>query len=223
MTDAPRGRTGNLLPTARTTLRRKADRGRYDWESVAGILDAGMIAHVGFTAPAGVCVLPMAYARVDGHLYLHGAAGNAMLRGLATGTDVCVTVTLVDALVLSRSAFHHSMNYRSVVVVGRATTVDDPDEKADALRAIVDHTVPGRSGACRGPSASELRATRVVFLPISEASAKVRTGPPIEEPEDLDLPYWGGEVPVLTAFGTPVADEFVVTGVQAPTVHDTSV
>ena len=130
--------------------------------------------------------------------------------------DVCVTVTLVDALVLSRSAFHHSMNYRSVVVVGRAESVDGPVEKADALRAIVDHTLPGRSDECRGPRADELRITRVVRLAITEASAKVRTGPPIEEPDDLSLPYWGGEVPVVTAFGEPIADAHVGPEVARP-------
>jgi nitroimidazol reductase NimA-like FMN-containing flavoprotein (pyridoxamine 5'-phosphate oxidase superfamily) len=195
-------------PSARTTVRRKADRARYDRDSVAAVLDDGLIAHVGFNAPGGVFVLPMAYARVDDHLYLHGAAGNAMLKGLASGTDVCVTVTIVDGLVLSRSAFHHSMNYRSVVVVGKAHAVAEPDELAVALRAIVDHTVPGRSDDCRGPSASEIRQTRVIRLPITEASAKVRTGPPIEEPDDLETPFWGGVLPVHTTLGAPVADEY---------------
>src|SRR4029079_16522188 len=141
--------------------------------------------------------------------YLHGANANAMLRTLGTGTDVSVTVTLVDALVLSRSAFHHSMHFRSLVVMGRADTVDDPAEQAVALRAIVDHALPGRSDGCRGPSASELRKTRGVRLPITEASAKVRTGPPIEDTDALALPYWAGEVPVVTSFGAPVPDEFV--------------
>ena len=195
-------------PSVRTTVRRKADRARYDRDSVAAILDDGLIAHVGFTTAAGVFVLPMAYARVDDHLYLHGAVGNAMLKGLATGTDVCVTVTIVDGIVLSRSAFHHSMNYRSVVVVGEAQPVRDEHELDAALRAIVDHTVPGRSDECRGPSASEVRQTRVIRLPITEASAKVRTGPPIEEPADLETPYWGGVLPVHTSLGAPIADEF---------------
>ena len=195
-------------PSSRTTVRRKADRARYDRDSVAAILDAGLIAHVGFTAAGGVLVLPMAYARVDDHLYLHGAVGNAMLKGLATGMDVCVTVTIVDGIVLSRSAFHHSMNYRSVVVVGEAQSVRDEHELDVALRAIVDHTVPGRSDECRGPSASEVRQTRVIRLPISEASAKVRTGPPIEEPADLETPYWGGVLPLHTSLGVPIADEF---------------
>jgi uncharacterized protein len=161
-------------------------------------------------------VLPMAYGRIDDELFLHGATGNAMLRALGSGVDVCVTVTLIDALVLARSAFHHSMNYRSVVVMGRAVTVDDHDELAAALRAVVDHAVPGRSEDCRGPSASELRATRVVKLAITEASAKVRTGGPIEEPDDLTLPFWGGELPVMTSLGDPRADAHVVAGTPAP-------
>jgi uncharacterized protein len=213
MTEA---RTEMLGPTTRTNVRRKADRGRYDWATIAAILDEGLIAHVGFVAPEGVCVLPMAYGRVEHCLYLHGAVANAMLKSLATGLDVCVTVTLVDALVLSRSAFHHSMNYRSVVVVGAAVAVEDEETREIALRAIVDHTVPGRSDDCRGPDAAELRATRVIALPINEASAKVRTGPPIEEPDDLALPYWGGIVPLGTTLGAPVADEYVPDGMRAP-------
>jgi uncharacterized protein len=205
-------------PTARTKLRRKAERGHYDFDTIAAILDEGLIAHVGFATDDGVCVLPMAYGRVDDDLYLHGANANAMLRTLGTGTDVCVTVTLVDALVLSRSAFHHSMNFRSVVVMGEAVTVDDPDEQATALRAIVDHVLANRSAECRGPSASELRKTRVVRLPITEASAKVRTGPPIEDEDDLGLPYWAGEVPLVTRFGAPVADEFVDGALPRPTL-----
>ncbi len=195
-------------PSARTTVRRKADRARYDRDSVTTILDEGLIAHVGFTAPGGVLVLPMAYGRVDDHLYLHGAVGNAMLKGLATGLDVCVTVTIVDGLVLSRSAFHHSMNYRSVVVVGEAQSVRDEHELDVALRAIVDHTVPGRSDDCRGPNPSEIRQTRVISVPITEASAKVRTGPPIEDPADLETAYWGGVLPLHTSFGIPIGDEF---------------
>jgi nitroimidazol reductase NimA-like FMN-containing flavoprotein (pyridoxamine 5'-phosphate oxidase superfamily) len=203
-------------PSARTTVRRKADRARYDRASVAAILDDGLIAHVGFTTAAGVFVLPMAYARLDDQLYIHGAVGNAMLKGLATGAAVCVTVTIVDELVLSRSAFHHSMNYRSVVVVGEAQPVTDRAELDVALRAIVDHSVPGRSDDCRGPSASEIRQTRVIRVPITEASAKVRTGPPIEDPSDLETPYWGGVVPVQTTLGSPVADEYAA-GMVAPT------
>jgi nitroimidazol reductase NimA-like FMN-containing flavoprotein (pyridoxamine 5'-phosphate oxidase superfamily) len=206
-------------PSSRTRVRRKAERGRYDRESIAAILDEGLVAHVGFSGPDGICVLPMVYGRVDDRVYLHGAVGNAMLRALSDGVDVCVTVTLVDGLVLSRSAFHHSVNYRSVVLMGRAQVVDDVDERDRALRAVVDHTVAGRSDECRGPSASELRSTRVLALPIVEASAKVRTGPPIEDEADLELPFWGGVMPVETVFGSPVPDEFVAAGVATPRVQ----
>ena len=197
-------------------MRRKAERGRYDFATVAAILDEGLIAHVGFMGAHGVCVLPMAFARVDDELYIHGAVGNAMLRELSTGADVCITVTLVDALVLSRSAFHHSMNYRCVVVVGEAVEVEDDQEKARALRAVVDHTLPGRSDDCRGPNASELRTTRVIRVPITEASAKVRSGPPIEDADDLATPFWGGEIPLVTTRGAPIADEHVPAGTASP-------
>ena len=181
--------------------------GGIDAPTVHAILDAGTVADVGFTSDDGVAVLPMVYGRVADDLYLHGAVGNHMLRAL-TDADVCVTVTLVDALVLSRSAFHHSMNYRSVVIFGRATLLEDASEKDRALRAVVDHMVAGRSDQCRPPSTEELRATRVIRLPIAEASAKIRTGPPIEEPDDLALAWWGGEVPIVTSRGTPVPDQY---------------
>jgi nitroimidazol reductase NimA-like FMN-containing flavoprotein (pyridoxamine 5'-phosphate oxidase superfamily) len=192
-------------PSARTTLRRKADRGRYERAAIHAILDEGLVAHVGFASDFGVAVLPMVYARIDDDLYLHGAVGNHMLRALEDA-DVCVTVTLVDGLVLSRSAFHHSMNYRSVVVYGRAALVTDDDEKDRVLRAVVDHMVHGRSQQCRLPSAEERRATRVIRLSLHETSAKVRTGPPIEEPDDLELPYFGGVVPLSVVRGAPVPD-----------------
>jgi nitroimidazol reductase NimA-like FMN-containing flavoprotein (pyridoxamine 5'-phosphate oxidase superfamily) len=192
-------------PSARTKVRRKADRGRYEREVIDAILDEGLVAHVGFTSEVGVTVLPMVYARLGDVLYLHGAAGNHMLRAL-DDADVCVTVTLVDALVLSRSAFHHSMNYRSVVVFGRAQLVTDDDEKDRVLRAVVDHMVEGRSEQCRPPSAEERRATRVLRIPLHEASAKVRTGPAIEEPDDLALAYFGGEIPLTLVRGTLVPD-----------------
>ena len=172
---------------------------------IHAILDEGLVAHVGFTSDLGVAVLPMVYARVDDDLFLHGATGNHMLRAL-DGADVCVTVTLVDGLVLSRSAFHHSMNYRSVVIYGRAELVSDDDEKDRALRAVVDHMVDGRSTQCRPPTVEERRATRVIRVSLGEASAKVRTGPPIEEPADVALPHFGGVVPLNLVRGVPVPD-----------------
>ena len=196
-------------PSDRTKVRRLPDRGRYDADTVHAILDEGLVAHVGFVAEHGPVVLPMAYGRIDDRLYLHGATGNAMLRALDGGA-VCVTVTLLDGLVLSRSAFHHSMNYRSVVVLGTAATVTDPAERDDALRAVVDQMVAGRSAECRPPSPEELRATRVVRVALAEASAKVRTGPPKEDPADLDPPvWWGGVVPVSLVRGAPVPDAYV--------------
>jgi nitroimidazol reductase NimA-like FMN-containing flavoprotein (pyridoxamine 5'-phosphate oxidase superfamily) len=192
-------------PSARATVRRKADRGRYERDAIHAILDEGLVAHVGFTSDFGVAVLPMVYARVDDDLYLHGATGNHMLRAL-DGAEVCVTVTLVDGLVLSRSAFHHSMNYRSVVGYGRAELVTDDGEKDRVLRAVVDHMVAGRSDQCRPPTTEERRATRVIRVPLREASAKVRTGPPIEEPADLALGYFGGVVPLTLVRGAPVTD-----------------
>ncbi|HEX5097822.1 MAG TPA: pyridoxamine 5'-phosphate oxidase family protein [Acidimicrobiia bacterium] len=198
-----------LEPTDRVKLRRKAERGSYERATVNAILDEALIAHVGFAIDGQTCVLPMTYARVDDVLYLHGAVANNMLKSLASGIDVCVTVTLLDAIVLSRSAFHHSMNFRSVVVYGVATKVDSDDEKHVATRALVEHMVPGRSNETRGPTPSELRKTLFVRVPIDEASAKIRTGPPIEDPDDLALPYWGGEIPITLTRGEPVADEFV--------------
>jgi uncharacterized protein len=197
----------DLAATDRTRLRRKKDRGHFDWATVRAILDEGFVCHLGFVDGAHAVVIPTAYCRVDRDLYVHGAAANHALRTSAGGLDVCVTVTLVDALVLSRSAFHHSMNYRSVMVFGRATKVEDVDEKRTAMLAFVDHVVPGRASDTRPPSDDELRATLVLRLPIVEASAKIRTGGPVEEPEDLTLPYWGGEIPLRLAAGTPIPDE----------------
>ncbi len=192
-------------PSDRARVRRKADRGRYDWDTLAAILDEGFVCHVGVVLDGAPVVIPMAYCRIDHDLYLHGANANATLRGLAAGA-VCVTVTLVDGLVLSRSAFHHSINYRSAVCFGRAERVDDPDEKGRALTAIVEHLVPGRSTDTRPPSPEELRATLVVRLGLSETSAKVRTGPPIEDPADLALDHWAGVLPLDVVPGEPVTD-----------------
>ncbi|MGQ0825514.1 MAG: pyridoxamine 5'-phosphate oxidase family protein [Actinomycetota bacterium] len=199
----------DLVPTARTTVRRKAERGRYDRATIDAILDEALIAHVGFAVDDQPCVIPMAIVRVDDAIYLHGATGNHMLLTLAAGAEACVTVTLVDALVLSRSAFHHGMNYRSVVIFGRADGVENDDDKRVVFEALVDHMVPGRPAVTRGPTPSELRQTLLVRLPLTEASAKVRTGGPIEEPADYALPYWGGEIPLTMVRGEPVPDEYV--------------
>lgn len=199
--------SANIPSSERTRLRRKADRGRYDWVALTEVFDAGLVCHVGLVLDAGPVVIPMAYGRVGRSLYLHGASGNATLRGLSSGTAACVTVTVVDGLVLSRSAFHHSVNYRSAVCFGRAEAVRDHAEKHDALMAIVEHMVPGRSTDTRPSSPEELRATLVVRFEVDEGSAKVRSGGPIEEPADLSLDHWAGQLPLKLDAGDPIADQ----------------
>ena len=195
-----------FTPTPRTTLKRLPSRGVFDQAAVHAILDEGLICHVGFVVDGQPFVIPTIYARVDDRVYVHGSAASRMLRSLAGGVDVCVTVTLLDGLVLARSAFHHSMNYRSVVVLGRATLVEDAGEKQTALEAVVEHVVPGRSAVVRGPSEKELLATSVLRLDLVEVSAKVRTGPPVDEEEDLGLDCWAGVLPLRLTPGPPVAD-----------------
>jgi nitroimidazol reductase NimA-like FMN-containing flavoprotein (pyridoxamine 5'-phosphate oxidase superfamily) len=185
-------------PSVRTAVRRRAQRGRYERELVHAVLDEALVCHVGFETEHGPVVLPTMHARVDDTLYLHGAVGNAMLRALATGAPVCVTVTLLDGLVLARSAFHHSMNYRSVVVFGTATAVDDRDAKLAALEALIERIHPGRWQEARPPTDAELRQTLVVSVPLDEASAKVRSGPPIDDADDYALDVWAGEIPLET-------------------------
>jgi hypothetical protein len=194
-------------PSARTTVRRLAERGRYDGATAHAILDEGLVAHVGIATDDGPVVIPMLYGRHGDRLLLHGSPASRLLRGGAKGTDLCVTVTLVDGLVLARSAFHHSMNYRSVVVFGTGTPIADVDEKRAALDRLVDHIVPGRGPDTRAPSEKELRGTLVLALPLDECSVKVRTGGPKEEPEDMDLPVWAGVIPVTTAYGVPIPDD----------------
>jgi nitroimidazol reductase NimA-like FMN-containing flavoprotein (pyridoxamine 5'-phosphate oxidase superfamily) len=199
--------SNHALPdTARSTLRRKRERGSQDRARIHAILDEALVCHVGFVTDHGPVVLPMAYVRIDDCLYIHGAAGNDMLRHLAGGTDVCVTVTLLDGLVFARSAFHHSMNYRCVVLFGTAARVTDHDEMRAVAAGLLDHLAPGRSADARAPSHDELRATTIIRLPITEGSAKARKGGPIEEPEDLDRPVWAGELPVELRARIPVPD-----------------
>ena len=170
------------------------------------ILDEGLVAHVGLAVDGQPFVLPMVYARVDGHLYLHGSAASRLLRALGAGAPVCVTVTLLDGIVLARSAFHHSMNYRSVVILGRAVAVTDAAEREVALAAMVDHAVPGRSEEVRPPDPKELAATLVVRVDLDEVSAKVRRGPPIDDHADLGLPVWAGVLPLRVVAGDPRPD-----------------
>lgn len=192
--------------TPRTTLKRLPQRGSDDREVINQILDEGFICHVGFAVDGRPFVIPTGYARVGDRLFIHGSQASRMLRTLGQGIDVCVTVTLLDGLVLARSAFHHSMNYRSVVVFGNARIVDDPDEKLEALRALSEHMIPGRWDDVRQPNERELQLTTVLSLPVTEASAKVRTGPPVDDEEDYELDVWAGVVPLRLVAGTPIDD-----------------
>ena len=202
--------------TNRTSLKRLAKRGHFDHDTVYGILDEGFICHVGFVIVGQPFVIPTGYARVDDKLYIHGSQASRMLRTLANGVDACVTVTLVDGLVLARSAFHHSVNYRSVVVFGRAHLVNDPEEKNSALFAFSEQVVPGRWDDVRLPTESELKQTTVLCLPLSEASAKVRTGPPIDDEEDYALPMWAGVIPLKLVAEAPIKDPRLPEGVAVP-------
>jgi nitroimidazol reductase NimA-like FMN-containing flavoprotein (pyridoxamine 5'-phosphate oxidase superfamily) len=194
-----------------------ADRGRYERGEIDAILDEGLVCHIGFVGDGGhPVVIPTTYARDGDSLVVHGSPASRMLRSLKGGVDMCLTVTLIDGMVLARSAFHHSMNYRSVVVFGRAEAITEQDEKRRALEVLVDHLVPGRTASARGPSEHELRSTLVLRLPLDEASAKVRTGPPIDDDEDLDLPVWAGVLPLRLATGAPVPDPHLPAGMPLP-------
>jgi uncharacterized protein len=207
----------STLPvTPRTTLRRLPARGSHERATIDAILDEGLVCHVGFVAGGQPMVIPTIHARQGERLFIHGSAASRMLRALAGGVPVCVTVTLLDGLVLARATFHHSMNYRSVVVLGTATEVTDAAEKDAALTAIVEHVMRGRSAQVRPPTALELKATSVLALPIEEASAKVRTGPPVDDEEDYALACWAGVVPLALVPGTPVADPRLPAGVALP-------
>jgi hypothetical protein len=200
-------------PSPRATVRRLPDRARYDSATVHAILDEGLVCHVGFVDDAQPFVIPSTYARDGARLLLHGSAASRMIRALAAGAPACVTVTLLDGLVLARSGFHSSMNYRSVVVLGRATEITDPAEKRRALDAIVEHVAPGRTAEVRATTDGELRGTRVVALPLDEASAKVRTGPPKDDDADLGLDCWAGELPLRLVPQEPVPDPALGAGV----------
>jgi len=194
-------------PSQRAQVRRLPDRAAYDRETIHAILDEGLVCHVGFVSEGQPHVIPMSYGRDGDRLLLHGSSASRLVRGLEAGWPVCLTVTLLDGLVLARSAFHHSLNFRSVVMFGRATPVDDPAAKSAALRAISEHVIPGRWEEVRPPNARELAATAVLEVPIEEASAKIRTGPPRDDLEDLSLPVWAGVLPLETIPGEPVPDE----------------
>jgi len=195
-----------FTPTPRTTLHRRPSRASYDRETVEAILDEGLFCHVGFVVDGQPYVIPTIHARIEDRLYLHGSAASRMLRSLREGLPLSATVTLLDGLVLARSAFHHSMNYRSVTILGTAHEVTEQAERLDALKAIVEHVLPQRWEDVRWPTEQELKATLVLRLPIAEVSAKIRTGPPIDDEEDYQLPCWAGEIPLRVTPQAPVAD-----------------
>jgi uncharacterized protein len=204
-----------LSPTSRTRLRRLAERGRTDRADLYTVLDAGFLCHLGVIAGGEPRVLPTAYGRIGDVLYVHGSTANRTMLA-ADGRPVCVTITHLDGLVCARSVFHHSMNYRSAMVYGTARMVRDDAERLTALRVIVENMIPGRWDASRGPTRKELAATAVLALPLAEASVKIRTGPPSDEPEDYDLDVWAGVVPAHVGFGAPQADAALREGISVP-------
>lgn len=202
--------------TERTELGRIPSRGSRDRDAIHRILDAGFLAHVGFCVDGQPFVIPMMYGRAGETLYLHGSAASRLLRELETGIAACITVTLVDGLVLARSAFDHSMNYRSVVAFGQARTITDPARATMALRVMSEHLIAGRWADVRGPSENELKATVVLEFSIDEASSKVRSGPPQDSTKDYGLPVWAGVLPVELTPLTPIPDDNLIEGVSLP-------
>ena len=205
-----------LTPTKRSKLRRLPKRGSRERELIYSILDEALVAHVGFISNDRPFVIPMAYGREGDRLYLHGSPVSRLLKTLEQGVDVCFTVTLLDALVVARSLFHHSMNYRSVVLFGKAHLVTEESEKMTALRAFTDHMIPERWQQARLPNSQELKATTVLSFPIEEGSAKVRTGPPSDDAEDYALPIWAGELPLKVIAGSPIADPKLNDAIAVP-------
>ncbi len=204
------------LKTTRTRVVREPQRAVYDREPVYRILDEGFLCHVGFTVEGQPFVIPTSYGRQGDSLVIHGSAASRMLRQMEEGVPVCITVTLLDGLVLARSVFNHSMNYRSVVVLGKATLVDDPQEKLSALRVLSEHILPGRWDDARQPNEQEMKATSVLRVPIEEFSAKVRTGPPVDDEEDYSFPTWAGVIPLEMKAGAPVDDARLEAGRKIP-------
>ena len=205
-----------IAQTTRTTLKRLPERGSFDREQINAILDEGFICHVGFVVDGQPFVIPTGYARIDEKLIIHGSQASRMLRTVGQGIDVCVTVTLIDGLVLARSAFHHSMNYRSVVVLGRAEVVMERKEKLAALRALSEHIVRGRWDEVRGPNERELQLTTVLSIPLTEVSAKIRIGPPADDEEDYALKVWAGVMPLQFVAGAPISDPQLPAGIDVP-------
>jgi uncharacterized protein len=206
----------SLPPSERTRVVRESHRGAYDRETIYKILDEGFVCHVGFTVDGQPFVVPTLFARVGDAIYIHGSAASRMLRNLSEGVSVCVTVTLMDGFVLARSVFNHSMNYRSVVALGKAILVDEPDEKLSALHAFTEKILRGRWNDARQPNEKELKATNVLRLPLTEASAKIRVGPPLDDAADYALPVWAGVIPLRLVPGAPIRDERCDPAIPAP-------
>jgi nitroimidazol reductase NimA-like FMN-containing flavoprotein (pyridoxamine 5'-phosphate oxidase superfamily) len=207
----------NPLPqTPRTTLKRLPKRGSHERETINQILDEGFICHVGFAIEGQPFVIPTGYARAGDELIIHGSQASRMLRALKTGIDVCLTVTIIDGLVLARSAFHHSMNYRSVVIFGRATLIEEREAKLAALFALSEHMIPGRWEEVREPTEAELQQTTALLLPIDEASAKIRTGPPLDDEEDYAMNVWAGVLPMQLTTADPIADPRLLSNIEVP-------
>ena len=206
----------NFTPTDRTQVHRLAKRALYDREAIYRILDEGLVCHVGFVADGKPVVIPTGYARQDDTLYIHGSIASRMQKALGKGADVCVTVTLIDGLVLARSAFHHSINYRSVVIFGKATVLEDPAAKREALHIFTEHVARGRWDDVRQPTDKELQVTTVLAIPLEEVSAKVRTGGPIDDEEDYALPIWAGVLPLALTPSATIADEGLPKGIPVP-------
>lgn len=205
-----------LKKTDRTTITRHDERGSYDRDTAYAILDEGLVAHIGVDTGSGVMVIPMTYARLGDELILHGAVASRWLSSFEHGRPISVCVTLLDGLVLARSAFSHSMNYRSVVAFGEARVVSEPDRKMAAFKALLDHLVPGRWEDSRQPDEREMLATTVLSMPIDEASVKIRSGPPKDAAKDLDLPYWSGVIPLGLASGAAIPDPAMQEKIEVP-------
>lgn len=205
-----------MSTTPRTRIKRLPKRGAYDRATVEAILDEALVCHLGFVHDGHPFVIPTLHARAGDLVYVHGSAASRTLRALGGGFPVCLTVTLIDALVLARSAFHHSVNYRSVVLLGEARAVEDPERKLEALEAFTEQLVPGRWADVRSPTRQELKATTVLELPLLEFSAKVRCGPPVDDAEDYERDTWAGVVPLHQAVGAPVADPLLPAGIAPP-------
>jgi uncharacterized protein len=205
-----------FTPTERTQVKRLPKRGAYDRDTVFKILDEAFVCHVGFIVEGQPYVIPTNFGRVGETLYLHGSAASRMLRTLSEGIPVCVTATLIDGLVLARSAFHHSVNYRSVVILGTARLVLDPREKMEALRLFTEHIMKGRWDQIRRPNEQEMKATTVLALPLEEVSAKLRKGGPVDDEEDYELPVWAGVLPLPVIPAAPIADARLQAGIEVP-------